>query len=265
MQTQDTQTETGIPGLVNIPILGKYLFGANTKDKQKEELMIALIPHILRTPDISGIDLRGIAAGTDQTVKLSYGPRPEEQAAPGTPAPAGPAGAKSATPAPGTPITTPAAASGPGAAATTPVAPATPGGPPRISFAPGRLTAQLSSSVVVTLQADNMTNLAAVPVKIKWDPKILRLEKITPGGLLTNDGNVTAPSLDIRNDSGDASVDINRVAGSGGVNGSGPLMQFTFTAVGKGLTTVAVSEANLKDSNQQAISVPAPTLVVAVQ
>ena len=37
--------------------------------------MIALIPHIVRTPDITALDLRGIAAGTDQTVKLSYGPR----------------------------------------------------------------------------------------------------------------------------------------------------------------------------------------------
>ena len=57
---------TGIPGLVNIPILGKFLFGANTKDERKEELMIALIPHIVRTPDITALDLRGISAGTDQ-------------------------------------------------------------------------------------------------------------------------------------------------------------------------------------------------------
>ena len=27
MQTQDTNTINGIPGLVNIPMLGKYLFG----------------------------------------------------------------------------------------------------------------------------------------------------------------------------------------------------------------------------------------------
>ena len=107
MQTQDTETETGIPGLVNIPILGKYLFGANSKDKQKEELMIALIPHILRSPDINAVDLRGISAGTDQTVKLSYGPRPDEEAASkaaptsAAPAPGGTAVAapKSSTPA----------------------------------------------------------------------------------------------------------------------------------------------------------------------
>ena len=59
--------------MVNIPILGKYLFGNMSKDKQSEQLMIALIPHIVRRPDINGLDLRGIAAGTDQEVKLSFG------------------------------------------------------------------------------------------------------------------------------------------------------------------------------------------------
>ena len=40
--------------------------------------MIALIPHIVRKPDITAVDMRGIAAGTDQNVKLSFAPRPDE-------------------------------------------------------------------------------------------------------------------------------------------------------------------------------------------
>ena len=43
--------------------------------------MIALIPHIVRKPDITGLDMRAVAAGTDATVKLSYAPRVEEPAA----------------------------------------------------------------------------------------------------------------------------------------------------------------------------------------
>ena len=78
MSDQDTSVIGGIPGLVNIPILGKYLFGNTSKDKQSEQLMIALIPHIVRRPDITGLDMRGIAAGTDAEVKLNFGPRPEQ-------------------------------------------------------------------------------------------------------------------------------------------------------------------------------------------
>jgi general secretion pathway protein D len=125
--------------------------------------------------------------------------------------------------------------------------------------------AQLSKQVTIVLQAQNMTDLASVPVKVRWDPKVLRLEMITPGALLTQDGKVIAPSLDIRNDTGDASIDVNRIAGAGGVNGTGPLLQLTFTAVGKGNTTVSVTEAPLKNSSQQPIPVPGPSVSVVVQ
>ena len=84
-----------------------------------------------------------------------------------------------------------------------------------------------------------------MPVKLRWDPKILRLELITPGALLSQDGKIIAPSLDIRNDTGDATIEMNRVAGAPGVNGTGPLMQFTFTAVGKGTTNVTVTRGSI--------------------
>ncbi len=245
MSDQDQSVIGGIPGLVNIPIVGKYLFGNVLKDKQKEELMIALIPHIVRRQDITGLDLQGIAAGTDQAVKLSFGPRVEE-APPAAPAPTGAA------------VTAPAAV-------TTAVTPGTPGGAAGLLFNPAKVQAPLRSQVVIALQGQNLTDVASVPVKLRWDPKVLRLEMIAPGALLTQDGKVNAPSLDIRNDTGDASIDVNRVAGAGGVSGNGPLLHFTFTAVGKGTTNVTITEAPLKNSAQQPITLGAPTVSVTVQ
>jgi hypothetical protein len=119
--------------------------------------------------------------------------------------------------------------------------------------------------VVVSLEAANVTDLAVVPVKVRWDPKVLRLNQVTPTALLTQDGNVNPPTLDIRNDSGEASIEISRVTGAPGVNGSGPLMQFTFSAVGKGSTSITVSEVNLRNSKQEAISATPPAAVVNVQ
>jgi general secretion pathway protein D len=247
MKDQDTSVIGGIPGLVNIPILGKYLFGNTSKDRQKEQLMIALVPHIVRKQDITGLDLRGIAAGTDATVKLSYAPRPEEPAA--RPAPA--------VPVPGGPSVAP-----PG---TSPVTPGTPGGAAALAFNPASVQAQLSSPVNITLEAQNMADLASVPLKVRWDPKVLRLEMISPGPLLSQDGKIVAPSLDIRNDTGDASIEVNRTAGAAGVNGTGPLLQLTFTAVGKGTTTVSVTEAQFKNSAKQPIAVQTPSVSVVVQ
>ncbi len=244
---QDTSTVAGIPGLVNIPILGKYLFGNVEKDRSKEQLMIALIPHIVRKPDITGLDMKEVAAGTDQDVKVTFGPRPEE-----------------------TPAANPSAANQPPSnaapAATSPaVTPATPGGAAALAFSPGTVQAKLSSQVKLVLEAQNMADLASVPVKVRWDPKVLRLEMISPGALLTEDGKIVAPSLDIRNDTGDASIEVSRVAGAAGVSGSGPLLQLTFTAVGKGTGNVTVTEAGLKNSKQQAIAVQPPSVTVEVQ
>ena len=241
MQSQETQNVNGIPGLVNMPVLGKYLFGTTTKDKSHNELVIALVPHIVRGPDVQAVDLHGISAGTDQTVKLSYGPRPEET--PAAPAPPAAAAASVTPPAPAT------------------ATPAVPGGPIRLSFVPPAVQAQLSAQVVVGLQVDNATDLAAVPVKVRWDPKILRLNQATPAGLMAQPGG-NPPSLDIRNDAGEASVEISR---SAGVNGSGLLMQLTFTAVGKGTTNLSVTELGLRDSQKKPITVTAPSLPVTVQ
>ncbi len=104
-----------------------------------------------------------------------------------------------------------------------------------------------------------------MPVKVRWDPKVLRLEMISPGAMLIQDGKIIAPSLDIRNDTGDASIEVNRLAGSSGVSGNGPLLQFTFTAVGKGTTNVSITEAALKNSKQQPITLQAAPVSVVVQ
>jgi general secretion pathway protein D len=69
---QETKSRTGVPGLINIPIIGK-LFSGESIDRERQELMIALIPHIVRRPEFTAENLRGIAVGNQQSVHLSYG------------------------------------------------------------------------------------------------------------------------------------------------------------------------------------------------
>lgn len=290
MQTQDTNTVTGIPGLTNIPVLGRFFLTGNTRDKVRGELLIALIPHIVRTPDITGLDMRGIAAGTDQEVKLTYGrtepeaPAAAQPAQPGAPAPVPPVSAiptQPAAPVVTTPAPTqPAQAAPPPAQQPTPAvtppaqppaqqqaAPAAPAAPgaASITLVPVSVQAQLGAPVVISLQANNISDLAAVPVKLKWDPKVLSLNRVTPAALLTKDGQVNPATLDIRNDAGEATVEISRTAGAPGVSGTGPVMQFTFSAVGKGPSAITVTEVHLRNSKQQPIAATAPSAAVNVQ
>ncbi len=259
-QEQDTKSIAGVPGLVNIPILGRLL-GSESTDKERGELLIALIPHIVRTPNLTDVDLKGVWAGTDQVPKVAYAPHPEVQGAPAggtekiTPAPA----PVKPAPAPGAPATAPSPA----------LQPAIPGVPtatgPRLDWVPPAAQLQLGGSLNLVLQAQNMEDLfTASPVRIKWDPKVLRLNEITPGDFLSKDGQRITSAKDIRNDAGEAWVTMNRLPGAGGVNGSGPLATFAFTVIGKGNTKVAVTDFGLKNTQLQPIVVTSPEADITV-
>jgi general secretion pathway protein D len=99
INVQEDKTVTGIPGLSSIPLL-KRLFTGDSTDHSRSELMIVLIPHIIRRPDITAENLREIAVGNFATVKVNYAPKPAGPGPVGTPegaaVPPGPVG----TPAP---------------------------------------------------------------------------------------------------------------------------------------------------------------------
>jgi len=134
INVQENKTVTGIPGLSSIPLL-KYLFSGNSTDHSRSELMIVLIPHVIRRPDITPENLRAIAVGNFATVKVNYAPKAVEPAAAAPPAAAPPATAPPATAPPATapPVTAPAAMAPP---ATAPLAIAPPATAPPATAPP---------------------------------------------------------------------------------------------------------------------------------
>ncbi len=129
----DVKSYGGIPGLTEIPVLGHVLFGNDHSDKEVGQLMIALVPHIIRTPDYTPVNLRSIAAGNETVIKLSYAPKPEEPQpaqpeasapAASSPSAASPLAASLATQGqPASPVTPPPAAVTPLPRAVTPATP----------------------------------------------------------------------------------------------------------------------------------------------
>jgi general secretion pathway protein D len=127
-------TKTGVPGLVDIPLLGR-LFRSDSVTKTRSELMIAIVPHIIRRPVFSAENLRAIDVGTANAIHLSYAPKPDDgtRTPPGTTAPEA-----------GTVITPPvvaAAPAGPVTPATNPVV-QSPAAAPSAPGAPGVLPGQ---------------------------------------------------------------------------------------------------------------------------
>lgn len=277
IQKTDTKSRTGIPGLANIPLLGRLFSGENIEN-DRNELVIALIPHIVRGPDITESNLKGVAAGNATQIKVAYGQRKgaAEDKTAVAPLPAvataAPATAPRATAPPATapPATAPRALAPPATAppATAPQA-AVPTGTARISFQPATLDAELSATVTVTLYGDNITDLTSAAAQLKYDSRILRINNIVAGDLPQRGIAQAAraePSKNILNDSGQADMAVSRGPGGGGISGSGGLFTVVFQAVGRGTTNVSVSSAALTASTGRAIVVaPPPPLAVNVK
>jgi general secretion pathway protein D len=68
---QETNTVTGIPGLSAIPVL-RRLFSGESVTRNRSDIMIAVVPHIIRRPDLTMDSLRGVDTGTSANVKLNY-------------------------------------------------------------------------------------------------------------------------------------------------------------------------------------------------
>jgi general secretion pathway protein D len=262
-QDQESKTVTGIPGLSSIPIIGK-LFSGQSVDRNKSELMIALVPHIVRRPDISPENLKAIGVGNATSVKLNFAPRPG-QAAPARPAAPG-AGTVTlpATPPPAAappPNTAPAASPAP---TTAPPANRPPGAA-RIFFQPPQADAALSSTFSVAVALAGAEDAAGAPMQIQFDPKILRLNDITLGDLMTQGGQEPILTKNILNDAGAATVQLARPAGSAGASGDGVLVNLNFQAVGRGSTGVTIPNLTVFNSQGQPALSGSPQLTVNIK
>jgi general secretion pathway protein D len=249
-QQQENKTVTGIPGLSSIPVL-KWLFSGEQVDRNKQELMIALIPHIVRRPDITPENVKGIEVGNATTVKLNYAPRITETLPPQPPKPA--ATATAPTPAP------------PAAGVQPAPPPPAPGNAPRVFFQPAPVDTTASSSFTISVVATGIADAMGAPMQIQFDPKVLRLNDITLGDLMTLGNQQPTFTKNIQNDAGTATVQLTRPAGSAGASGGGTLVNLVFQAVGRGVTTVTVPNLTLLNSESRPLLSGGPQVTVNVK
>jgi general secretion pathway protein D len=293
INTQESKQVTGIPGLSSIPLL-RRLFSGESIDKQRGELMIVLIPHIVRAPELTAQNLRGISVGNQTAIKLNYSPRPTDvvsgpaavaalQPASPTPTPSGqPPAAGSAVNTPGVtapainpPATAPPATAPPLAAppatappmtappADTPASP--PSGSARVVFSPSQVESRVASQLSVSVLIDGAADVASAPLTIQYDPKMLRLNDAVRGDFMASDGQQPVFTKNIMNDTGTAVIQLNRQPGTPGVSGSGVLVTLNFTTLARGLTVVNLPNLAVRNSQGQPVAGGAPQLSISVR
>jgi len=82
IRRDETIGETGVPGLSDIPVLGK-LFSKSTTDVKRTDVMLTLTPHIIRAADVTEEDLLPIWVGTESNMTFRGGSPRVESAAEG--------------------------------------------------------------------------------------------------------------------------------------------------------------------------------------
>ncbi len=149
IQRDERRSNTGVPGLNELPLVSK-LFGAAQDSDTRTEIVLLVTPHIVRNIELPGVGLQEFLAGTDAAVgaaPIQFGtpaaapggsrpvpaspsmPLPTQRPQPWAPSPAQPgAGAPSFTPPPLVP-TSPGAGTNPPAS--------NPGLPPQVNGGPG--------------------------------------------------------------------------------------------------------------------------------
>ncbi len=97
IRDEERKVLSGIPGLSDIPILGR-LFAFNRIETQETDIILTLTPHIVRVLDLTEADVRAFRVGRDTGTSVIDAPIPPANRPPGGDAPA-PAAAPPAAPA----------------------------------------------------------------------------------------------------------------------------------------------------------------------
>jgi general secretion pathway protein D len=257
-EDSDIRSLKGIPGLAQIPFF-KYLFSESDVEHRQNEIVFALIPHIIRGQEVSELNERAIAIGTGNAIELRRMSRPMEApkaqpAAPVTPTPAPPQGQP----------TTPPAGENPAPA----VAPQTQSPPPQAAafqFDPPTIAQGMGTTFTLNLNIAGAQNVYAIPVQISYDPRFLQVVNVSNGAFLSQDGQAVALVHRDDPESGTLQMNATRPPGTAGVSGQGMVFTVTFMAKGAGRSLVAVRQGGARDPGMQSITVSPAQAVVTIQ
>jgi general secretion pathway protein D len=245
IEQTDSNSITGIPGLTKVPGF-RYLFGNNIVDHEKDEILIVLIPHIVRMPSISVENLRSISSGTDTNAEVQLEdavllPEPlKPQAAPGSQ----PAPASAAAPAPANTSVSQNAS---------------------LQFEPGTAALKVGETSTIGVTVQNVQDLYSIPMLLQFNPAVISIEDVRQGGFLSGGTQEVAIVERVDKERGQAIISATRMPNTPGVSGSGTLVGIVVKGLAPGSSQLTIVQVNAKDSQQRPIQVVTGEATVRVQ
>ena len=269
IERTNTRSISGWPGLSDIPFL-RYFTSQENVETEEQEVLIVVTPHIVRIPNITAENLRGIASGTDTNPEIRL-----ESVVMTPPVPA--AGAR---PAAGTSATPPAGAAGGAAGAPTPGA-QIPGAPPAtapapapsapasampvLAFEPASVSVKAGETTTIGVVVQNAQDLYSVPMLMQYDPKVISVEDVRQGGFLSGGQQPIAVVQRVDKERGQAIVSATRMPNTPGVSGNGTIFGVVVKGVAPGSSTISILQVNARDSQQRPLQFVTKEASVRVQ
>jgi general secretion pathway protein D len=241
VQRTNSKTLNGWPGLAKMPLL-RYLFSEDKTEYQEDEVLIVLIPQIVRIPEWTKANLRSIASGSDQNIQVRRESEIRAPAAPAAPTQQGPA-----NPAPS-------------GAANPQQAPAA-----RVRFEPQTLTLKAGQSATIGVVVENVNDLFSIPLLLQYNPAVISVEEVEHGAFLSGGTQEIAIVQRVDKEHGQAIISATRQPNTSGVNGSGTLMGIVIKALAPGSSNLSIVQVNAKDSQQKPIALVTSEATLQVQ
>ena len=231
IQDSDTRNAAGIPGLSQIPIIGR-LFGSHNNNREKSEIVLSITPRIIRSQPRAASENTEFWYGTETRARLSSfsgGNMDWRANAGGTNAGASGGGVAGGAPGP----------VGPRVSSTQPVVPQpaaspVPAGPPPIPSGPppkpivtldGPSETAVGQEFDVTVRMSTDIPIAKLRGQVRFDPSAVQLISASAGDIVPSSAG--SPNVDAK--SGGAQLDI--AASDDPVQGEGSLMLLRFKAL----------------------------------
>jgi general secretion pathway protein D len=231
---EDRKTANKVPGLGEIPVLGR-LFSSHKDDRKKTEIVLSITPHVIRNPNRTEAQLIEFWSGTEASLRTkpltlnpagmvavssSGGATQPAARAPRPPVPRG--GPQKPGAAPG---------AKPDAAPPAPGETAPPAAQKTLLNWQGPTQAKAGEEFNVTLNVQLPQGASAVPVLIGFDPTALKVVKVTEGDIGKQAAQPPTITSSVDEASGQISVEWSLADSETADKGS--LVSVTFIATGE--------------------------------
>jgi general secretion pathway protein D len=230
----DTKSINGWPGLSRIPLL-RYFFSEDQRQSEDDEILVILTPHILRMPEWTKSNLKGLYAGSETNVQVR---RESEMRAPKAQPPTSSQRTEGQPPA---------------AAVANAQASSNAARPTRLRFEPSDLSLKAGQTTTVAVIVDSVKDLFSIPFLLQYNPAVISVEDVRHGGFLQAGDQEIAIVQQVDKEHGHAIMSATRQPNTAGVSGTGTILDIVIKALAPGTSTLSIVQVSARDSQQRPI------------